>query len=284
MALPNAFSPVEHLQDVIRLTMNRAVKLEFSEFGDNWEPDIKGTSYVDADGNPDTVRFNRAHLRIACMHTEQDSLVLTLVRLFLFFFVLRAGKDLEQAIYGIPVTDFQSQFKFNPQIQLHFQESDASAITNNRKPTRAQITIRFRDTSISKAEVKALALKIKTIFATPRLVYKKGRKRFSYIDTFKGYNIKVFGDAVADVKDLVEKILQVQGDTPDWENLNTSTSEKNFSTPKYETFAGRNIKLPIQRPLGDVKFAYATFQKYGMNQDIVLVDCVSRFRDALERV
>jgi hypothetical protein len=108
MPLPDNFSPAEHLQDVVMLTQNKIVRAEFNDVGDDdWVHDITTP---------------RASLRVACTHVDADSVDMTLIRLWLFYGVLRKAKDFHPDIYGIPATSFQETNKMHPQIHLYFEE------------------------------------------------------------------------------------------------------------------------------------------------------------------
>lgn len=176
MPLPENFSPAEHLQDVILITQNRIVRAEFNDVGDDsWVQDVTTP---------------RGSLRVACTHLEGDSIDMTLLRLWLYFGILRKAQDFHPAIFGIPATSFQETTKYHPQIHLYFEEKYSEA-DPGYKQLRSQVSLRLMGETtdtLTKAEMLVIANKIKTLFgaATP-FFWKRGKELYSYIDQSKGY-------------------------------------------------------------------------------------------------
>ncbi|MDZ8054872.1 MAG: hypothetical protein RMX68_009055 [Aulosira sp. ZfuVER01] len=71
MALPEGFSPFEHLQDMIRLNHNKLVREYFSDVGgEDWEADLSSS---------------RPQLRVAATMVDDDTAEMTLMRLYFFY-------------------------------------------------------------------------------------------------------------------------------------------------------------------------------------------------------
>ncbi len=90
---------------------NRLVRQEFSDLGNDWEPDTSTP---------------RSSLRTACTHEDGDSAIMTLVRMWFFFGCLRKAQDFQAPLYGEPVASYQERVTFLPQVTLYFQQ-DLSA-------------------------------------------------------------------------------------------------------------------------------------------------------------
>lgn len=264
MALPQGFSEFEHLQDTIRKVQNKIVKEEFSDLGDDdWEPNIS---------------TGRASLRQACTLKDEDSADMLQMRLFLYYVILRKAKDLHPAIYGIPTTSFQEQRKFKPQIMLFFQE-DASDVEPGYSPVTGEISFRIMNEesdTLSMSKVQTFANKVKSAFATPSFVWRKGKELFSYTDWKKGYQLQLLCRSVTEAKTVVEQVLDIQGDSPDWKKLAINSNAEPASAyptiPQSEHILGKTRKLPRRRPIADVRFQYALLHVHGLPNSICLVD------------
>ncbi len=274
MALPEGFSAAEHLQDVILLTQNKIVRTEFKDVGDDdWEKDITTA---------------RASLRVACTHEEADSIDMTILRLWLFFGILRKAQDFHPAIFGIPSTSFQETTRYHPQIHLHFEEKYTEADAGY-KPLRSQISFRLigeTTETLSSAEVLIIANKIKTLFAgaTP-FFWKRGKELYSYIDQSKGYYLQILCFNETEAKKVVEQVLDIRGHTPTWKLLNTKTNSEPTTSyptiPVTKTILGKSYKQPRRRPVGNVYFRYATLHIHGKPNPVVLVDPDKRYKNAI---
>lgn len=271
MPLPPNFSDAKHLANQIRKFHNKNVSRRYKDLGDEtWQRNL------------DTPR---AEERTAVTIQADDSGVMIVQRLLLYYFVFGHATDIFNGIfYGIPSLDFHLTTRFLPQVILYFKEKDSEAMTHTRQPIKAQVGFRLLNADITLTELNALATEIKNEFATPRLVFAKGTKKFSYHDKKNGYEFIITGSTEADVKDLLTKVLKLQNHTPNWNFLTTSVSERNFITPEYQTILGKQIKMPMRRPLGNVRFTHAVFKRYGLLKDRVLVDCTGYYRDALIKV
>lgn len=276
MTLPDNFSPWEHLQSVLLRAHNPLVREEFRDVGgDDWDPDIT---------------VPRGSLRVACTLRDDDSALMTLIRLHLFYYTLRKASDLQAPIYGIPVAGFQEARKFRPQIQLHFQE-DAQDVEQGYAPVTGEISFRLmRDDaeSLSMAEVRNYAQKVRTNFATGNgFVWQKGRVMASYEDRERGYGLRLLVRSKAEARRVIEQVLDIQGHAPNWERLNISESEDPAGrfpiVPGTDMILGQSRRRPRQRPIASVRFQAAYLHIHGMPNAVVLIDLTGRRRNPILR-
>jgi hypothetical protein len=276
MALPTNFSPAEHLQDTVLLIQNKIVKAEFKDVGDDtWVHDITAP---------------RASLRVACTHLDEDSVDMTLIRLWLFYGILRKCQDFHPAIFGIPATSFQETTRYHPQIHLYFEEKVTEA-DPHYKPLRSQVSLRLMNETtetLTKVEATVIANKIKTLFHTGTpFFWKRGKDLFSYIDQAKGYYFQILAFDVTNAKKVIEQVLDIRGHTPDWKLLNLKTNSEpavSYPTvPPTKTIMGKPYKQPRRRPVGTVRFTYAVLHLHGKPNPVVLVDPDRRYTESLVR-
>jgi hypothetical protein len=276
MPLPEGFSAAEHLQDVILLTQNKIVRTEFNDVGDdNWVKDISTP---------------RASLRLACTHEEDDSIDMTILRLWLFFGILRKAQDFHPAIFGIPSTSFQETTRYYPQIHLYFEEKFSEAEIGY-KQLRSQVSLRLMGETtdtLSSADVLVVANKIKTLFATTiPFHWKRGKELYSYIDQSKGYYFQILCFNETEAKKVIEQVLDIRGHTPTWKLLNTKKNAEPTTSyptiPVTKTILGKPYKQPRRRPVGNVYFTHATLHIHGKPNPVVLVDPHKRYTNSIVR-
>jgi hypothetical protein len=274
MTLPEDFSPAEHLQDVVKNVQNRLVRAEFSDLGDEaWEPNI-GTS--------------RASLRVACTHLDDDSIDMTLTRLWLFFGCLRKAKDFHPDVYGRPAWDDQAIRKHKPQIKLFFRE-DFQHVEPGFDAVEGEITVRIMaetEQTFSKADAERYANRIKSLFGSSGgFTWKKGKTMVSYTEKIKGYQLQLLCRNEAEGKRVIEQVLDMQSHTPNWKFLNVSNYDEptvRFPTlPPMEQIYGKARRLPRERPIADVRFRRASIHLWGMPNAILLVDADNHSSHAL---
>lgn len=107
MSLPKDFNDWEHFQSTLIKLQNRLIREEFSDIGsDTWLPNISTP---------------RSSLRQACTLKDNDSAVISLLRLFFYYFCLRKTRDLVQPVYGSVIEGDGTGRKFKPQITLFFK-------------------------------------------------------------------------------------------------------------------------------------------------------------------
>jgi hypothetical protein len=267
MPLPENFNAWEHLQSVIIRIHNQRVREEFSDLADD-----------------DDISTARSSLRLACLLKDNDSATMMLLRYLLFYFDLRKAQDLHPAIYGIPTPSYQEARRFNPQVQLYFQE-DARDVEPGYSPVTGEISFRLvgeTAQSLNQAEVQALARRINTTFNVGSgFVWRKGRMQVTYTDRDRGYQLRLLVRNEAEGRRVIESVLDIRQHTPDWKYLQISESgnaaARYPTIPSTTTILGKARRLPRQRPVADVRFQYALLHVWGLPKPLVLVDRTNLF-------
>lgn len=276
MAIPPEFNDVEHVQALIRRYINKEIREHFRDLGDEfWEPEVITT---------------RGAMRHALTHKDSDPLQLTILRLFVYYFIYGRAKALMPDIYGIPNTVFDQVRVYRPQVCLYFSGSEAPS-DNVHKRVAGEISFRLmQETSetITKTQVNTLATKIKTLFVTPnRFVWHKGKLMCSYTDRERGYQLQLLVRNKAEGKRMIEQVLDIQGHTPDWKFMNSDENEEPLekypSNPGRHNILGQSYEKPKRRPVADVKFRYATLSVHGLPRPINLVDTTYTRHNVIER-
>jgi hypothetical protein len=274
MNLPSDFNPFEHLQDLIIKVQNKIVKDEFNDLGDDtWTPNITTP---------------RASLRVGCTLKDEDSGTMTLLRLFFFYFILRKAQDLQLPVYGIPITSFQEQRRFKPQIHLYFLET-LTDVETGYSPVAGEITFRLMtetETSLTEIKLKSYAQKIKSLFCNPAFKWKKGKNMYTYSDWEKGYQFQLLCWDKTQAKKIIEQVLDIQSHTPSWKFLNESQNEEpvtSFPTiPSQKVILGKTRKSPRRRPVATVVFQYAVCHIHGLPNPVCLVDRTNTYPKPIE--
>lgn len=261
MPLPDNFSPTEHLQDTVKRWYNRELLTHFADLGPE-----------------DDLTIPRNSLRVACRHEDRDSLPMTLLRVLLFEITARHSSSLHPAMFGIPIDSFESQIIYKPQIKLFFVES-ADDVVDGFPRVEGEVTFRLINettNTITMARAQQLAQRVRSVFATPPYVWKKGTDKVVYLDKEKGYDLRVLCRTEADGRALIENVLDIQNDVPDWDCLNLVTPNNAAArypyNPGNKTVLGKTVKKRRQRPRVDVRFRYATLSVHGLPNPINLVD------------
>lgn len=249
---------VERFQDFCRKFINRKVREHFTDLGgDDWQPDFN---------------VSRHFTRWVCTHTDNDPMMLTLGRLLVYFFKVQGL--LEEPIFAMPATNLIESVLTVAQVILYFQESARDAVINKRpyRPLMAQHSIRVRDKFESANSVNALAKKVNQIFNTPAFAYDKGRLKFTYRDRSKGHLLIITAINEAEARTVINKILNIVDETPDWDLLYESKSNRNFNKTEKFKAGGETYKKPQNRPLGKVKFSHAELHIPNLAGNITLID------------
>jgi hypothetical protein len=110
------------------------------------------------------------------------------------------------------------------------------------------------------AKIAELARLIRTKFNTMTLLL--GKKSYSYCNPRQGVKLKqMYLKDESEARKLVEQILDINGESPDWTLLREHSSvvpDIAYSeTPGRTIVAGTTVKLPQRRPYGTVNFSYA---------------------------
>ncbi|OUC15639.1 MAG: hypothetical protein B0A82_05800 [Alkalinema sp. CACIAM 70d] len=268
MPLPEGFSEWEHLQDQIIRIHNRQVRDYFSDIVED-----------------NDLTTPRGSLRHACLMKDEDTSVMTQLRLWLFEVTAGHAKSLQPDIYGLPVTTFQERYTFAPQVQLYFLEP-ATQTENGYPQVEGEISFRLTEPeyeNVTPTEARNLARRIKSVLATPPFVWKKGRILCTYKDEKKGYNFQIYVTSETEARRVIEQVLDIRTHTPEWDYLTVHESRRNFPiVPPTKTIYGKSRRLPRQRPRADVRFRYAALHLHGVPNAITLVSTGNSRRNALE--
>ena len=261
MPLPEGFDPWEHLQNTLRRVQNRLVRHEFRDLGDDWDPDI---------------REPRGSLRVACELDDRDTATMTLLRLILFYIILRKAQDLHPAMYAVPSINFQQLVRFYPQITLFFSE-DLANVEEEFEPVESRVSFRLVGESpqtLTPAEARNYANRIKALFASGKgFTWKRGRELWSYIDQERGYFFQLLAWNEAEARKVVEQVMDVRSHSPDWDRLTVSEKKKSYQTvPGFHHIYGKSRRKYRDRPIATVRFRYAELKIHGLPNDITLVD------------
>ncbi len=276
MALPNNHNPWSHFISVITQIQNRIIREDFNDVGDeNWEPDIS---------------TDRASLRVACTIRANDSAPLVLLRLILYYIVLRKAQDLQIPYYGIPTGALQAQRKFRPQVTLYFAQ-DAIDIRKGEDPIVGEISWRIMDEtseSITRSKIEFIANRIKAEFGGGQgFVWQRGRYMVSYAHWDSGLQLQILSRTPAEGERVIRKVLEVHGATFQRKRMNVVENQDELerypATPRRETILGESVELPRERPLVNVRFRYATLTLHGLKKPIHLFDKTLRLVDCVVR-
>lgn len=263
MALPPEFSAQEHLQDTIRKWINREVRNYFSDVGgDTWDPDIVSP---------------RASLRVACTHSDTDSLIMTQLRWQLFERIRRQAFDMPY--FGIPIVGFNEARKFKPQIMLYFQE-DLQDVEPGFSPVTGEVSFRLMDyesDTITPPIAQTLANRIaNNLGLGGGFVWRKGRTMCSYTDRPRGYQLQILARDDNAARSLITQVLDIQNHAPNWSRLNVSENQNEVERfpviPPNERIYGEIRRTPRARPIADVRFQFAVLNVHGLQNPIPLYD------------
>lgn len=277
MALPSGFNELEQLQALVRRYINAEVRDHFRDLGDEfWEPEV-GTT--------------RGAMRHALTHKDNDTISVTLLRLFLYYFTYGQARQLQTPVYGIPTDLYQSEsYRFVPQITLHFIE-DFEDADEDYPRVKGEINFRIEGETyetITETKLTTFANRIKANFgANNGFIWRKGKVRCNYADKRRGYFLQILSKDTTAGKNIIERVLDIQNHTPDWKNLNVSENQEPaqaFPTiPQTERIVGKTRRLPRRRPIADVRFTKAEAHVYGLTQAVILYDRTRLYPKALAR-
>lgn len=279
MAIPSGFNELEQLQMLIRKYVNKRVREDFADLNDadgNWEPEV-GTT--------------RGAMRHALTHKDEDPINVTLLRMFLYYFTYGAAKAMQPDIYGTTLINQHRVLRANkPEITLYFNNKfyQTDRIDDY---VEGEISFRLMDKTyktLTMTEVETYARKIKSLFATPKFIWHKGKEMVSYTDWEMGYQLQLLVRDKAEGKRIIEQVLDIQGHTPDWELMNHKKNEEEAEAypdnPRSEVILGKTVEGVRRRPKEDVAFRYATLAMRGRRKGINLVDTTFTRANPIERV
>lgn len=275
MTIPAEFNDVEHLQATIRRYINRAIRDDFSDLNDssgNWTPSVGNT---------------RAAMRYALTHKDNDPMHVTLGRMLLYYFTFNGAKNLQAPLYGIPVTQYQEEVSFHPQVELFFAQ-DSDAVPVGKSAIQARLNFRIMgetESTMTETKSKTLATAIKTEFmaANKGITFTKGKNIVSYVDKANGYYLQIYASSKVEGEGVIKKILSIQNHTYDSDRLTIHTPDRSSVTSPVGTrkVYGKQIDKQRWRPTANVRFRFATLKLAGLIRDVILIDTTGYFQDAL---
>lgn len=264
-------SPAEHLQSTLRKYYNREVR--------EW--------FDDVDVDDLDINVPRQSLALACKHLDEDSFLQTLSRQ-MFFESIRNRYAIAQR--GIGETTFKESVlrAKHPKITLYFLE-DLGDVAEGYSPVDGQISVRLMNHdqgSITETIARTYATRIKTAFAAGSgFVWKKGKTMCSYSDWPKGYQLQLLCRNETEGRRIVEQVLDIQNDTPDWSNFNKKENAEPAQAyptiPERDRIYGETRRQPRRRPIADVRFQTAFLDVLGLSAPIILVDRTRIYPKAL---
>lgn len=273
MTLPQGFNEYEHLQDLVRREHNKAVNLWFRNQPDN------------------DLSKPKSALKHACLIKDNDTSVMTMMRLWLFEVTVGRAQAIQTPVYGIPVQELQSVAKFKPQIKLFFREDYDKETHDTQKMSRLEGEITFRlvnesSSTITRTQSEQLARVIKNAFTKPNIfTWEKGWFKCTYLDYEKGYDLRLLVKSKAEGEKVVKQVLSIQNHSFERENFQFIDHDKTFSVnPGTHRVYGKTVKKPTQRRRSDVKFRYAQLLIWGQPNPVNLVSVGGRFKQVIERV
>lgn len=193
--------------------------------------------------------------------------------------------------------NFDPGRRYHPLVRLYFkQESNFVAGSNQPKGQgkyRKVGELRFRlmgetTETISKAELTNLGQRIKSVFGGDSLyIWNKGKELYCYADWSRGYQLQILARSESQARDLVTKILSLQGHTPIWKYMtkseNLAESERYPNVAETKIILGEQVTLPLTRPNVDVKFRFADVRVSPLLQPVVIYDATGKRKGALVR-
>ena len=274
MPLPEGFNEWENLQDLIRLQHNKDVR----DFYKN-QPD-------------DDISTPKARLKHTCLIKDEDTSVMTLIRMWLFEITVGHAQALQRPVYGIPVREVQANWKFKPQVKLYFLEKHDEEIHDgkNKIPQlEGEITFRLMQEtseSINRATAVFLAKKIKSIFAIPAFVWEKGWYKATYFDAERGYDLRLLVKNKSEGTRVIKSVLEIQGHSYNNDYFQFVEHNRSYPlNPGTHRVYGKTVKKPIKRRRADVKFRHAQLLIQGQQNPINLVATSgTRLRNVIEKV
>lgn len=168
----------------------------------------------------------------------------------------------------VPVT-----VRDKPHVHLQFIEKKSTAILARRKRAEALISFRITDKTIStitQADLNELKREINLAFPSTYQL-KKGRFKYSYRDKENGFEFILTLLNETEAREVITKVLAIRDKTPDWDNLKTSTSEKNFTIRKTVSILNNIEKLPLERPIADCYLKKAVIA-FGKLKKVTLIE------------
>lgn len=261
MPVPEEFNEWEHLQNTIKRAHNDAVRDFF-----------RGQE----DGDIGTVKGAARH---ACLMKDDDTTAMTTLRMWLFWVVARKMRDNFEPYYGVPISSFDAEVVYKPQITCFFLE-DTESVEANYRPVEGQLSIRLMDetsSTLTKANLQTFANRINQEFGVGNgFVWKKGKDLYSYVDKPNGHRFKILARNKSDAVEIINKLLDISQTPYNSAYLRLNQAENPTAAfpvvPGNQTILGKTYKEPRRRPTASVRFMYASIKIHGLPSPIILVD------------
>ncbi len=258
MPEPDNFTPTEQFQDTNKKIANKIIREYFKDISAN-------------DADLDLTTSRQALLK-ACLHKEDDSLMLTVARNQLFNQYTTYARDQFPIVAGSLLDEIDAEYSYKPKITLYFRE-DEDDVEPGYRPYRMETSWRLVEEttqSITKTKLTTIANKIKTQFGTGSgYLFRRGRKIVAYQKPSQGYKFFLRARDLEGAKSLIREILSINGHTLETEILTVSevdNEEEAFPyNPGTQTVLGKRRAKPRKRPIVNVRFryAYATVNGWG---------------------
>lgn len=268
--LPEDFNEWEHLQNTIRRVHNDAVRDFYRH-----QPD-------------DDISTNRASAKHACLMKDHDTSTMTVLRFWLFWVVCRKMRDNFEPYYAVPITEYDSQVRYKPQITCFFQE-DPIDVEPGYKPVTGEISVRVMgetSSTLTTNKLEALANKVNLAFGQGSgHVWRKGKELYSYGDVGNGFFFKVLARNQADAIEMIQKAIGIVDGTYNSKYLKRNEAVDVNSAyptvPPTQIILGESQKEPRQRPIADVRFVHAHIKIWGRVKPKILVDKTGYWSEAI---
>jgi len=261
-ALPDDFDPFAHLCSVYIPQHNAAVNKFFSDLPTDWKPNIATA---------------RSSLRVACTMQVGENELMHSMRHRLFWDILGYSKT-DLILYQGTPDAFAQPVTGHPRIYLVFTQ-DKSGVAVGGNPATMQLSFRimqYTQATWTPALATTLATEIKTVMCPSGVpwLFTKGKNIYAYYDKPNGYRLKIFGNDQESSVLLIEALLQILGISYDNTKLSITVPQKNnpSTVSGQQLVYGREINLPLYRPVVNVRFRYAYAVCPGNPSNIVLYD------------
>lgn len=227
----------------------------------------------------------RNRLRYNSLIDDDDSALIALTKMMFFWLTIRAGDTLLPSIYAAPSALWEEEVKYKPQVQLVFQQDEASVPQGE---TRLESIISFRlmnETELTMNETKArtLANQIANTLANGSgYTFNKGKVYCYYTDKERGYDLRILVLNESEGREVVNKILQIQDHPFDEKFLRFSDPKRSNTAPRItRRIYNKQLKERRWRPNAVMRFRQAFLLVHGYGRAITLVDGTGRYLDGL---
>lgn len=198
--------------------------------------------------------------------------------------------DFDEVIAAIEREPARYNPQGHPKVKLIFLENYLEwqkRLASNEGSTRGRAQISFRlmnktNTTLTDAEVLALANKIKAKFINPLFKFTKGKEYYRYVEPRAGDPLKAWAKNETEVRKLYAQVLDLVGISPDTEKVRKSISLNPLKaypdTRRTEIILGKPVKFDRLRPVITVEFVAAYLMMEGLTKPIYLVNRRDRNR------